>query len=124
LRPRAIDRGIDDDVANAAGAQLLRLRRKTEECVDFAVDKKLPWLDLRVSDPMYVVIGIETDMAAIRTTNMLGREPVACTPTLLPFKSITLRILSRANNSTQPTITPLITVIAAPASMSLTNCNP
>src|SRR5215813_14268384 len=41
LRPRAIDRAVDDDMTDALGAQLLWVWRDSEECVNLAVDKQL-----------------------------------------------------------------------------------
>jgi len=44
---------------------------------------------------------------------------MACTPTLLPFRSLMLRTRSLPNNSKQPTITPANRVIGSPPSMAL-----
>jgi hypothetical protein len=37
LGPWAVHSGIDDDMADAAGAEILRLGREAEECVYFAL---------------------------------------------------------------------------------------
>ena len=108
-------RSFDD--ADAAAAQLLRFRRTAEEPVDFAVDEQLLRLDLRVGTQSMSLSGRSPTSAAIRSIKMLGSKPIAWTPTLLPFSSVTLRMPSRANSSTQPTITPPMTVTAAPPSM-------
>jgi hypothetical protein len=41
LRPRAIHRAVDDDVADLARAQILRHRRQTQASVDLAVGEQL-----------------------------------------------------------------------------------
>ncbi len=49
-----------------------------------------------------------------------GLDPMPCTPTLLPFRSSTLRMRSFANSSKQPECTPASTVIGSPASIERT----
>jgi hypothetical protein len=62
FRPRRVERAVDDDVPDIAGAQRLRLGRKPEEPVDLALDKRIDRFDRRVSDPMDVGYRVARDL--------------------------------------------------------------
>src|SRR5215472_13420586 len=69
LRPGAVGRGADEDVCEAARAQLLRVRREAKIAVDLALHEKL----YRVAGgPMEVGSRIETDLRG----NQVGQPGV------------------------------------------------
>jgi hypothetical protein len=70
LRPRAIHCGIDDHLADTAGAQLLRLRRKGEERIDLAVDEQVFRLGRRIGDPVDIPDGVEPDLGSQGATRV------------------------------------------------------
>jgi hypothetical protein len=64
LRPRAVQGGVQQDVADLPCTQFLRLRGETEKCVDLAGDEQLPRLDLRVGDPADVLDRIDAHLGS------------------------------------------------------------
>src|SRR5215471_8403093 len=77
LRPRPIDGSIENDMAEASGAQFLRLRREPEKGVDLALGEQVERPDLRIGagDPTYVFCGIETDLKR-HEAQQTGRAPL------------------------------------------------
>jgi hypothetical protein len=55
LRPRAVDRTIQDHVADAAGARLLGRGRKAEKRVDLALGEQVHWCRGHAGDPVNIV---------------------------------------------------------------------
>src|SRR5215469_1204282 len=53
--------GVDDHVANMAGAQILRLGRETQKRIDLALHKELERSAGRVGDPVNVLGWVEPD---------------------------------------------------------------
>ena len=51
-------------MAGIAGTQFLRLRRKTEKCVELALGKQLQRLQIRIGDPVDVRLRIEPDIGS------------------------------------------------------------
>src|SRR6516162_1172658 len=62
LRPRTVDRRIDDNVADMPGAQFLWLGRKAEKRVDFARNEALDRLNRRIGNPVDILEGIKSDL--------------------------------------------------------------
>src|SRR5215813_5469051 len=76
LRPRAIDRAVDDDMTDALGAQLLWVWRDSEECVNLAVNKQLLRADFGAAgDPVDLRLGVDADIGGNhRQEKMLDRS--------------------------------------------------
>ena len=63
LRPRPVDRAVDDHVADLAGAQFLRLGRKTEKCIDLSGEEEILGHDGGIIDPMNIFGGIKAEIS-------------------------------------------------------------
>src|SRR6266540_3223415 len=66
LGPWAVDRAVDDHMADLAGAQFLRFRRKAEPRVDLAIGEKGHWRDGWAGDPVDILGRVEPDMRSKR----------------------------------------------------------
>src|SRR5262245_48899660 len=62
LRPWAVCGAVEDHMADVAGAQLLRLGRKTEKRVDLPLREQFHRLGRGTRDPPDILCGIEPDM--------------------------------------------------------------
>src|SRR5262249_15743211 len=98
LRPWAIRSGVENDVPGVASAQLLRLRRKSQEPVDLTLAKSSIGFKAGSVTHRRSSLGFKPTCAAIRRSSTGD----ALKPTLLPFRSAALRMPSLANNSKQP----------------------
>ena len=122
LRPRPVDRAVDDDVSDLPGAQLLRVRRKcrgrrrpsppraaacprrrdarrsSRPCADPAPRGPPCWRGRRA-----------------------GSTPNSVIATVLPFRSRIARTRSVPNSSKHPTCTPPKSVMGSPASSRMTS---
>ena len=117
LRPRLVGGAVEDHVADLAGAQLLRLGRKAEEGIDLALGEQLHRRCRRAGRPSRCPLRVEPDIGRHdRQVQMCRLEPSAWMPTLLPFRSLMVRMGSCANSSKQPACTPASAVIGSPAS--------
>src|SRR5215813_2157208 len=75
LRPRAVERAVEDDAPDTLGAQLLRTRRKAEDGVDLALGEQLLWRNGVAGDPANVPAGVDTDVGGDDgQEQMLGRS--------------------------------------------------
>jgi hypothetical protein len=96
LRPRTVHAGIDDDVADAAGAQLLRLGREPQKAIDFACREQVQRLERGVTDPTNILRRVEPDLGRYqrqqRGSARLqadGFAPQFCALGVLPFWPVT-----------------------------------
>jgi hypothetical protein len=82
-----------------AGAQILRLGRSGKEGIDLPRHEQLDRPDGGFGDPVDVLDVVKADLSGHKGHEHVREPPRACTPTLLPFRSATVRMPSLANNS-------------------------
>ena len=86
LRAAEEVRAAQFDVADPAGAQFLRLRRKAQESIDLALHEKLEGFGLWVSNPVDVFGRIEADMSRQHRRNPGPSRPRGLHAYTSPFQ--------------------------------------
>ena len=92
LRPRPVDRAVDDDVSDLPGAQLLRVRRKAEVGVDLSLREQPLALGGGMLDEVHVLARIQPHVG-----HHAGEEDVLGRPELSDRDRLALQIPDRAN---------------------------